>query len=78
MSGTYHLTFRPRLACGGLDLYNEVLMELAANVQKFSDSCESLLSSITMHRPLTDEEVRVIEYYCIELLAKIASRDPRP
>ena len=58
--------------------YNEVSMELAANVQKFSDSCESLLSSITMHRPLTEEEVRVIEYYCIELLAKLASRDPRP
>ena len=53
-------------------------MELASNVQKFSDSCESLLSSMTTHRPLTDEEVRVIEYYCIELLAKIASRDPRP
>ena len=53
-------------------------MELTANVQKFSDSCESLLSSIMVHRPLTDEELIVIEYYCLELLAKIASRDPRP
>jgi hypothetical protein len=51
-------------------------MELAANAEKFSDSCESLLSSMTMDRPVTDEEVRVIEYYCIELLAKIAPRHP--
>jgi hypothetical protein len=53
-------------------------VELGAEIQKFSDSAESLLSTMTMHRPLTDEEVRLIEYYCIELLAKIASRDPRP
>lgn len=52
-------------------------MEVAAEIQKFSAACETLLSAITMHRPLTDEEVRLIEYYCIELLAKIASRDPR-
>jgi hypothetical protein len=58
---------------------NEVtFLELADKIEKFCASCDALLSTITMmHRPMTDEEVRRLEYCCIEVLAKISSRDPR-
>jgi hypothetical protein len=47
-------------------------MYLAEQVRKFSSICEHLLSATaTSGRTLTEDEVRVVEYYCNELLAKV-------
>lgn len=45
----------------------EAVVELSAEVHRFSSACEHLLAGIAIHRPLTDEEKRLIQYYCNEL-----------
>jgi hypothetical protein len=47
------------------------VMELSSDVQKFGSACEYLLASVAIHRPLKDDEVQLIEYYCNELLKKV-------
>jgi hypothetical protein len=37
----------------------------------FSSGCERLLFSIKTNRPLTEEEVRMVEFYCKEILEVI-------
>ena len=49
-------------------------MQIAGEVKNFSEASERLLSTILMNRQLTQEEARTIEYYCKELLAKVAPR----
>jgi hypothetical protein len=51
-------------------------MQLAHEVKTFTGASERLLSTITMNRALSEDEARIIEYYCKELLAKIAPRLP--
>ena len=46
-------------------------MKLAEEVQKYTATCEALLSAIAVERPLTEVEAKMIEYYCKELMAKI-------
>jgi len=53
-------------------------MQLAKEVQTFSSACEHILSAIAMNRPLTSDEAAMIEYYCVEILAKIAPLLPKP
>lgn len=53
-------------------------MQLAKEVKTFSSACEHILSAIAMNRPLTQDEATMIEYYCVEILAKIATLLPRP
>jgi len=53
-------------------------MQLAKEVKTFSAACEHILSAIAMNRPLTSDEAAMIEYYCVEILAKIAPLLPKP
>jgi len=49
-------------------------MHLAEDVHKFSSACERLLTTATTsRRPLTEEERRLVEYYCREVMAKFIS-----
>jgi hypothetical protein len=52
-------------------------MQLAKEVQTFSSACELIRSAIAMHRPLTQDEATMIEYYCQEILTKIAPHLPK-
>lgn len=47
-------------------------MQLAQQVKTFSSACEHILSASAVERPLTPEEAALIEYYCVEVLNKIA------
>ncbi len=53
-------------------------MQVASEVKDFSGASERLLSTIAMNRQLTEEEAKVIQYYCKELLAKVAPRLHHP
>jgi hypothetical protein len=46
-------------------------MQLSKDVHSFSSACERLLATGAIYRPLTQEEVKLIEYYCKELLQKV-------
>jgi hypothetical protein len=46
-------------------------MHMAGEVRNYLGACERLIS-LTMSRQLTDEEAKIIEFHCKELLAKIA------
>ena len=45
--------------------------------QTFSSGCKRLLFSIT-NRQLTEKEARILQYYCRDILAKIAPSLPKP
>jgi mannose/cellobiose epimerase-like protein (N-acyl-D-glucosamine 2-epimerase family) len=47
-------------------------MHMTGEVRNYLGACERLIS-VMMSRQLTDEEARMIEFYCKELLVKIAS-----
>jgi hypothetical protein len=49
-------------------------MQVASEVKDFSGASQRLLSTIAMNRQLTEEEAKMIHYYCKELLAKVAPR----
>jgi hypothetical protein len=49
-------------------------MHLASEVKNYLGACERLMSHMTINRQLTEDEARMIEFYCKELLAKIAPR----
>jgi hypothetical protein len=53
-------------------------MQVASEVKDFSGASERLLSAIAINRRLTEEEAKVIQYYCKELLAKVAPRLHHP
>ena len=53
-------------------------MQLAKEVKAFSSACEHILSAIAQNRSLTPDEATMIEYYCVEVLAKIAPILPKP
>ncbi len=53
-------------------------MQLAKEVKSFSVACEHILAAIAQNRPLTHDEALMIEYYCVEVLAKIAPRLSKP
>jgi hypothetical protein len=53
-------------------------MQLAKEVQSFSTACEHILSAIALERPLTKDEALMIEYYCVEILSKIAPLMTKP
>lgn len=47
-------------------------MQLGEKIGKFSTACENLIAMVAIHhRPLTEEEVLLIRYYCSELLEKL-------
>lgn len=47
-------------------------MRLAEDVLKFTSACEHLLASAKRsNRNLTEDEARVVEYYCNELVNKL-------
>ncbi len=49
-------------------------MQLAEEVRRFSSACERLLATAAeSQRHLTEDEIRVIEYYCKEMLTKFTS-----
>ena len=52
-------------------------MRLSKEVDHFSRSCEHLIAEADMgDRKLTDEEILLVEYYCREVLEKVAKRPP--
>ncbi|MCS6306017.1 MAG: hypothetical protein H8K07_20490 [Nitrospira sp.] len=53
-------------------------MQLAKDIQAFSSACEHILSAVAMNRPPTSDEAAMLEYYCVEILAKIAPHLPKP
>ena len=53
-------------------------MQLSDEVHNFARYCERLLSTAVMIRPLTEEEMRVVEYYCRELLTKVVTLQRNP
>jgi hypothetical protein len=47
-------------------------MRLAEDVRKFSSACEQLLATAaTSNRTLTEDEARIIQYYCKEVAEKL-------
>jgi hypothetical protein len=47
-------------------------MRLAQDVQNFSGACERLLATAaTTNRTLTEDEARIVQYYCKELAEKL-------
>jgi hypothetical protein len=46
-------------------------MQLSSHVSTFTRTCERLLAAGAVYRPLTNDEVRLIEFYCKELLQKV-------
>lgn len=59
-----------------------VSMQLASEVHNFSAACERLLGAVAKNRPLTEEELQLIEFYRKEMLNKTITRrtrfEPRP
>jgi hypothetical protein len=43
-------------------------------VQLFVSACERLLAAADLQRPLSEDEMSVVEYYCKELLEKLVRR----
>ena len=41
---------------------------LTKTVHTFSVGCEHLVGALMKHEPLTDEEIRLVEHYCNEVL----------
>ena len=52
-------------------------MQLSSDLQKFFSGCEHILAAIVTGRPLTNDETRMIEYYCNEVLNKLARPSPQ-
>ena len=54
-------------------------MRLAQDVHQFTRACEHLIASAALtSRTLTDDEARLVEFYCKEVLEKVVpgtSRD---
>jgi hypothetical protein len=46
-------------------------MELTKEVHNFIDACERVLAAVATNRLLNEDETRIVEHYCKELLAKI-------
>jgi hypothetical protein len=47
-------------------------MRLAQDVQNFSGACERLLATAAIsNRTLTEDEARIVQYYCKELAEKL-------
>jgi hypothetical protein len=55
-----------------------VVMQLSNEVHNFARYCERLLSTVAVIRPLTEEEMRLVEYYCRELLTKVGTLQSNP
>lgn len=53
-------------------------MQLAKEVKTFSVACEHILAAIAQNRPLTHDEALMIEYYCVEILSKVAPLMTKP
>jgi hypothetical protein len=53
-------------------------MQLAKEVRTFCSACEHILLAIRLNRPLTEDEAALVQYYCTEILAKIAPLLPKP
>jgi hypothetical protein len=49
-------------------------MQMGSEVKNYLGACERLISHLTLNRQLTEDEARMIEFYCKELLAKIGPR----
>jgi hypothetical protein len=45
-------------------------MQMKDDVRAFGNACEHLIASMTINRPLTEEEVLFIRHYCKELLER--------
>ena len=48
-------------------------MQQAEALRTFSRGCERLLLSIKTHGALAEDEARIVEYYCKEILAKVGA-----
>jgi hypothetical protein len=70
---------RSRYASNSNALINrqEIFMPQSEAFQTFSSGCKRLLFSIT-NRQLTEKEARILQYYCKDILAKIAPSLPKP
>jgi hypothetical protein len=44
----------------------------------FSNACERFVFSIATNGPLTQDEAEIVEYYCKEILSKVASSQRPP
>jgi hypothetical protein len=53
-------------------------MQLANEVHAFTSACERLLGMVAIGRPLTHEEMKMVEYYCQELLNKLVRTEKFP
>ena len=45
-------------------------MKVSKEVHQFTHSCEELLAAVAANRPLTNDEARIVEYYCKDMLIK--------
>jgi hypothetical protein len=48
-------------------------MRVKKEVNNFTSACEHLLAAVHLNRPLTEEEKRLVDYYCSELHDKLIS-----
>ena len=49
-------------------------MRVEKEVHLFVSACERLLAMAALQRPLNEDEQRLVEYYCKELLEKFVRR----
>lgn len=47
-------------------------MHVANEVHNFTLACERLIAAVESNRPLTDDEFRVVAFYCNEVPVKVA------
>ena len=47
-------------------------------VQLFVSACERLLAAVDLQRPLSEDEMSLVEYYCKELLEKLVRCSSEP
>ena len=48
-------------------------MRVKNEVKNFTSACEHLIAAVDLNRPLSEEEKRLIDYYCCELHDKLIS-----
>lgn len=50
----------------------EFRLRLAQEVNNFTSACEHLIAAAETHRQLTEDEMRLIVYYCNEMIEKFS------
>ena len=53
-------------------------MQMASEVKNYLGACERLISHLTLNRQLSEDEARMIEFYCKDVLQKVKQQQTIP